>query len=239
LLPWPGSWSAGGPGRHEQNLGPFPLAPVTETPTDKQSRGVILVLVGVLVLVLGFAVWSLKGLAPDTSVFGPGPTFTPVPLKPSETGAAAGAGGPAAARPVIKGVASIDPYGDNREHPETVERAFDGDPDSVWKTEEYKTSDLSGKKGVGLVLDLGRTSTVRQVTVSTATGGGRLELRTLGKDDKPGSTVLAGAEITADGAVLAPRGGTVVQRYLVIWCTEVPEVSAGKWRLDVSEISVR
>lgn len=244
LLPWPDAWP-GTPGRRDEpNLGPFPLAPVTEAPSEKQSRGVILALVGVLVLVLVVAVWGLKGLVPDSSAFGPGPTFTPVPLKPSETaGAPAGNGQggavQAGARPQIKQIASFDPEGDNREHPETVDRAFDGDPDTAWKTEEYKSADLSGKGGVGLVIDLGTKSTVRSITVDTPRSGGKLELRTLGADEKLDKTVLAGSDITTDSTVLTPQGGSVVERYLVVWITEAPEVDPGTWRLDVSEISVR
>jgi eukaryotic-like serine/threonine-protein kinase len=247
LLPWPDSW----PGRQpadEPSLGPFPLAPVADKPTSGQSRAVIVALLVVLLLVGVFAVYSLRTIKPDTTLLNPGPGFTPPvtgSVKPSGNASSPPATPSrpptvAARKPSVLNVVSIDPGGDGSEHPELVGRAFDGDPQTFWRTDGYQTVDFSGaKKGVGLVLDLGRPTTVSVVTVDSLGRGGALELRVTNDPGSPGTKVIARSAISQGQATLSPPRGTVVSRYLVLWCTELPRLSGTKYRLDVSEITVR
>lgn len=247
LLPWPNGWPGTRDPAIEASLGPFPMAPVAETPSRRESRGVIIALVTVLALVLGFAVWSLRDVAPGRTLLNPSPTFPPVlPTSTTATPTGAATATPparptaaAAARPVVRAAVSLDPEGDGSEHPELVDRAFDGDRGTFWRTDGYQTADYSGgKRGLGLVLDLGRPATVSRVTVDIAGRGGRLQLRATDDPGRPGR-VLVESAVQNQQAVLTLPAGTLVSRYLVVWCTELPRLSGTKFRLDVSEISVR
>ena len=248
LLPWPNGWPGTRDPAFEANLGPFPMAPVAETPTRRESRGVIIALVTVLTLVLGFAVWTLRDVAPSSALLNPSPTFTPVrPASATGTPTGAATAAPparptaaaAAARPVVRAAVSLDPEGDGSEHPELVDRAFDRNQGTFWRTDGYQTADYSGgKKGLGLVLDLGRPTTVSRVRVDIAGRGGRLQLRATDDPGRPGR-VLVESAVQDQHAVLTLPAGTLVSRYLVVWCTELPRLSGTKFRLDVSEITVR
>lgn len=55
--------------------------------------------------------------------------------------------------------------GDN---PQIAARALSGDPATPWTSQWYATSDLNGKGGTGLLLDLGRTVTITSVRLSLA-----------------------------------------------------------------------
>lgn len=73
--------------------------------------------------------------------------------------------------PRIVSAAAVDPEGDGVEHDELVDDAFDGDSDTAWKTETYKTSFASQKSGVGLLINMGRQSEVNMVTIVSPTNG--------------------------------------------------------------------
>ncbi len=60
------------------------------------------------------------------------------------------------------------------EHPDEVEYAIDGDPDTAWPTETYRISPTlpdTGKSGVGLIVDAGKPATARTVTLRSEDGG--------------------------------------------------------------------
>ncbi len=63
----------------------------------------------------------------------------------------------------IAGVADFDPFGDGdrREHPELLPNVLDGDPETVWTTENYRAADLGAKDGVGLLVTLAEPVAVR------------------------------------------------------------------------------
>ncbi|MFL6028075.1 MAG: murein biosynthesis integral membrane protein MurJ, partial [Friedmanniella sp.] len=99
-----------------------------------------------------------------------GPRATPA--QPHPTGAAA-------VLPISAG-RDFDPQGDpNRENPAEVRLAFDGDPDTRWRTVSYLGSPKFGnlKRGVGLVLDLGSAQPVASVEVSLVGSGTDLDVR--------------------------------------------------------------
>ena len=84
----------------------------------------------------------------------------------------------------------------------------------------------------------GGPTTVSRVRVDTAGRGGRLQLRATDDPGRPGR-VLVESAVQDQYAVLTLPAGTLVSRYLVVWCTELPRLSGTKFRLDVSEITVR
>jgi len=128
-----------------------------------------------------------------------------------------------------------DPNGNQREHPETAARAIDGNPTTGWTTEHYRTRDLAFKGGVGLVLDLGRTATVRRVQLDSAgdwTGqiyASDTDGAALSDWDRPVGEISATAGTTT---VVLDRATSA--RYVLVWVTRLPESMA----LQLDEVRV-
>ena len=85
------------------------------------------------------------------------------------TSSARGGGTPVA----LSGVGAYDPPpGDGQEHNDEAGKATDTSSATYWETQHYRSSfALLGKRGVGLVLDAGKSVTVHHVTVTTDTPG--------------------------------------------------------------------
>jgi serine/threonine-protein kinase len=134
-------------------------------------------------------------------------------------------------------VHSFDPEGkDHAEKEERAALAADGDPQTSWETNEYKTQAFGGlKSGVGLVLELTEPVDVRRVKVSSASSGwdGAVYVA-----DRPGATLadwgqpvqqLQGIEGTGEFTFDAKKGQAVL-----LWITKLAQDN----RVEVPEISV-
>ncbi len=63
---------------------------------------------------------------------------------------------------------SFDPIGDGEEHPEAVSRPLDGNPDTFWLTEKYKTRSFGQlKEGVGLIVEFETPQPLDQLRMLT------------------------------------------------------------------------
>ena len=129
-----------------------------------------------------------------------------------------GAGASAGAALKLTALASYDPEGDDgAEHPEAVPRATDGDPATYWTTSTYQDFSAT-KKGVGLVLDVGKEDSVSAVTVASDTPGYTAEIQAGTSPSGPFETVAAGKTI---GATTTFELDDVTTRYLVVWITDL------------------
>jgi len=148
-------------------------------------------------------------------------------------GLAAPAGG-ALAEPKALPAHSFDPDGDDKvENESTVANVSDGDPSTVWKTQSYNDDFPKLKPGVGVYLDLGRTSRISDVKVMATTGySAQIYVA-----DRPG------ADLSSWGPPRSgPGNGTfalsgVSGRYVLVWFTSLPQVD-GSYKVEVSEITV-
>ena len=72
------------------------------------------------------------------------------------------------------------PPGDGEEHDSELSLAIDPSPDTTWTTETYNTAviedSISGKKGVGLIVDAGQPVAARNLKIRSDTGGWSLEV---------------------------------------------------------------
>jgi eukaryotic-like serine/threonine-protein kinase len=134
-----------------------------------------------------------------------------------------------------------DPFGGG-EHPDRVPEAFDDDPDTYWRTQQYRGNpELGGlKPGVGIWLDLGEPHPVTDLVVSTTNPGASF-------------TVFVG-DAPPDGDVAPEDWGTAVAevadagdeqrieleevtegRVWMLWFTSLPQ-DGGRYRATVSEV---
>lgn len=142
----------------------------------------------------------------------------------------------------------IDPAGDGSERNETAAFAIDGDDDTFWRTERYRSAGFGGlKPGVGLVVDLGGPARVREVTLDTESESWSVELF-LGDDFSGsrstwGDPVAAGSDL--DGKVDFDIDD-LVGRQLLVWITDPGTSDDGNddgddpdHRFELTEVEVR
>lgn len=188
--------------------------------------GVPLVLVLVLALAAVAIGVQVSRLPDDGS--DPSPSGSPA--------AAATPGGLAKLRPST--AADFDPDGDGGgENGSLVPRAFDGDPTTAWRTERYDSATLGNlKKGVGLVIDLGKPVAVREVRLVLLEDGATVQLRAAASRGESADSFDVVGEKAGAGksVVLAPRAGTRAQ-YWLVWLTKLPP-SRGGFRAQVGEV---
>src|SRR5207247_70095 len=109
------------------------------------------------------------------------------------------------------------PQGDNHvEHPEAVGRAADGNQTTFWETEHY--SGGLNKKGVGVVLDAGRSRKLSQIVVTTDTSGYTGEIEAGSSSGGPFKAV-SDSQVVNGRAVFKLHGGKA--RYYLVWITDL------------------
>jgi eukaryotic-like serine/threonine-protein kinase len=119
---------------------------------------------------------------------------------------------------------SFDPQGSGGEHDEETPFAIDGDPATAWTTETYESrEDFMGlKDGVGIILDVGEGTEVREVVLTTPNQGWSAAIHV---SDAPGASiadwgppagVVEGAD-PGDTAIELEAGG----RLVLVWITDL------------------
>ena len=139
----------------------------------------------------------------------------------------------------IVSVKDFDPYGDTKaENPQLAPLAIDGDPATAWTTVRYRQPDLSGKPGVGLLLDLGAPRPVRAVALRLVGNGTDLSLRATDDPSKAPEEFRSMAEVTGASNDLTLRVPTpVTTRYVLVWLTAIPS-NNGSYQGGLAEVRV-
>ncbi len=227
----------------DDRAAPPPRGPRFLTRSRKLILGV-LALVVVAVLVLGYAGTQLA------SVFGTGQPATKLPSlqlgptsAPVPSPGAAPAPGPAPAPPAAGSVtvtgASVFSPGGAADHPEDVGRALDGNPATVWSTDQYLQQFPRLKNGVGLLLTLAGPTKLSNVSIDSPSPGTVVEIRTspnpnpqLDQTVVVGTTTLTGGRSEISVQVTAPV------QYVLVWITRL-STAGGTNQSDIGEIALR
>ncbi len=221
----------------------LPPTPLSRPPRD-QTRAVLALMAGFVAVFLLIGYCGLRGLGSSSGTPAvPRPTAAApsatTPTGPTTAPATPSASPTAATAPVrIASVSGFDPEGDGAEKDSTAGDAFDGDPDTAWESETYRSDTYGGlKDGVGLLVDLGAPARVTSLTARLGGEGSSVELRTATGSTLDGSRVIATAD-DASGTVPLRAATAVTTRYLVLWFTTPARVDDG-YRAVVDELSVR
>lgn len=213
-----------------------PVPQIQHRPTPPPSNGggmlgkVAMTTIVLLVMAaVGVGAWTIgrsigNADTPTTDV-----TATPTQAAPVET---------REVKP--ESVTGFDPMGaDGEERPELALLAVDGKPSTDWHSESYASADFGNlKSGVGLLLDLGQSVPVKQVTIDFGgeSSGGTVELRVGGSADLNSLKAIhkfSGATGKKTYNAEAPEKG----RYLLVWFTKLPTYQ-GKFRGTVHDVKV-
>jgi serine/threonine-protein kinase len=157
-----------------------------------------------------------------------------------------GGGGepPAGAEIKLVAASDFDPLGDSVEHPDEVGYAIDGDPATVWPTEEYTTDPVvetaANKPGVGLVVEAADPVQGTSMSISSLDGGWDAQIYAAadgppdsldGWGQPVGEISDAGADVRVALDVPSPASS-----YL-IWFTKLTG-NPGEYKVELSEVSL-
>lgn len=209
----------------------------------RRSRTALVVLAGVAVVVVVVIVIAFQALfssldrgAPNPSSEQPRPSAS-ASSSPSSPETPSQEPVPAGPAPEIASATVFDPSGGEGDHPEAVDRAFDGDPSTYWYTMTYKQANFSGfKEALGYLVTLEQPTTVGSVTLNVSGEGGKVEIRDSDPSDPGGGTVLASGAFAPDTTLTFDR--PVETDHLTIWITELPTANDGAFRLELNEIEL-
>ncbi|MDQ7992412.1 MAG: hypothetical protein AAGC63_09010, partial [Propionicimonas sp.] len=135
--------------------------------------------------------------------------------------------------------------GSAQENPRQAPLAIDGDTATAWQTERYRKLPTFGglKPGVGLVLDLGSATEIRQVALVVDGGPTALEVRVPVEpaDEPPLESQaqwrkVARAESGSGEVLLGFAAETT--RFVLVYLTELPPVEDGYFRGAIAEAVV-
>lgn len=141
----------------------------------------------------------------------------------------------------VETVTSYDPLGDDEENSDDALLAVDSDTETAWTTVSYRQADMSGKAGVGLLVDLGVEQEVYSVEIDFISTGHTAEIYVVNSTQPDFTTELKFGDTNPNEAsskvsVTKPTSG----RYVLVWLTpDLPESESGDFQGGISEIKVR
>ena len=218
---------------------PIPPAPVSAArrPARRNRLGllVVIVLLGMALVAAGLV--AVIGMQRRTDS-----AAEPSSAPPSATATPA-----APVRLSIAAADDFDPQGDPpEENPGETKLAVDGDMSTRWQTNRYLGNPKLGnlKRGVGLVVDLGKVATVGSVKVSLSGSGTNFDVRVPRGDAASASTPpmtsdsrwkVVGKATKATKTTAVNLAEPIKTRYVLIYLTSLPREGGG-YRGGVYEI---
>ena len=225
---------------------PLPLLHAgAETPTRSQTKIVVSILVGflVIVLLLGYCGISSIGagsslplgtVAPPRSASAAPSATTPAPA-PSSSARTTTASGPI----TIKDATGFDPEGDQSEKDSLAKAVLDGNPATAWQSEGYNSPSFGGlKKGVGLILDLGSPKVVHSATLVLGNGPADVTVYSAPTRSLDGASTIGTAQGAGDTVTVTANGDLEPARYVIVWFTLLPQ-DGSRYRASLADISLR
>lgn len=136
-------------------------------------------------------------------------------------------------------VTDFDPEGNGEESPKLATNATDGNPLTAWRTVGYRSADLGGKSGVGLIFDLGESREVSTVLVRSTLPGWAAELRAAGEGGSRAADFRTLTNFTASEETTVRLPRTESARYFLLWITRLIDDESGNefpFRAFVAEV---
>ena len=202
------------------------------------ARAVIAIVIVLVLAAVGVAAWSIsRGLHHS-------PTTAPSRTQSSSQSAAA-----AAAVPLTPVSATVyNPLGSSDDDdPAEAAKAIDGNASTFWHTSYYLGHQFGNlKKGTGLILDMGRTVRLSQLTVQFGTSCCTHVLIEVGNSNTASAAALS--TFTPVQSSSAAHGSTTFDvtkqtagRYVLIWITDLPPLdgSTGRYETMIYNITAR
>ncbi len=242
-----------------EDAGPLRFTQGSSAEPIRSTRKIVLgigALVVIAVIGLVFGIQAISKSGDD-----PGKTTTQAGTAPQDSAGGSNGTGttgddtPAAAPKKIAltpdMVRIVDPPDGSRSDEGEAAYTVDDDKDTVWKTSGFNEAKFYNKPGMGLLINLGTPRTVSDVRVETSAPGIAMDIRT-GPDD-PGNNSAGDDKIVktykklgdsdtgkTDGtnAVFPVFDENLKYQYILVFITELPRDSDGKYRAEISKVEV-
>jgi hypothetical protein len=222
---------------------PLPMLPADTglAPTRDQSKIVLAIVVVFLIVAIFFGYLGMSKIgsntnlglgdapAPKGTVKVTAPAVTVTPTQPDDSGGSTFA---------VLGATGFDPAGDGAERNGEAPRVFDGKDNTFWSSEGYASANLGGlKKGVGVRLDLGQDRNVSTVKLVLPNAS---DVTVYVGDDRTSldNAKQVGSSKGKSGAITLKAAAPVKGQYVFVWFTSVTQVSDGRFRATLAEVTV-
>ena len=133
----------------------------------------------------------------------------------------------------------FDPLGDGVEHPELLANLFDEDSSTAWKTETYGHRSLGFlKPGVGVIVQLEKSITLRSIEIETAALGWSGEIYvsdTIGASLEAWGNPVGIIEASSGTADVDLSGNS--GQMILLWITDLGDAPPSL-KLEISEIRI-
>jgi eukaryotic-like serine/threonine-protein kinase len=136
----------------------------------------------------------------------------------------------------------FDPEGDTSEHPDEVQLAVDGNAQTGWPTEIYTNGpglDLSGKSGVGLIVEAEAPVAASEMQITTEVPGWTATI--YGAPSGPPADLASWTQVsdpvTIEDTQPIELDATSENRYFLIWITELA-VAEGGYTAEINEVEL-
>ena len=216
------------------------------TPTRRPSwlrLGWISALVAVW---LGLAAYDLHGSLPGAMSASPAAQAHPVAHRPAARGERASFAprittprAIPARRLVPAGADALNPYANLRQgdHGDLAYRAIDDSLATAWQTDWYTTPHFGGLyPGTGLLVDLGRATTITAVRIALGPAQGAAFQVRIGAAQTLAALQSAAPVANAGGVVRVKLTKPAHGRYVLIWFTRLPADPVGTFQASVYDV---
>jgi hypothetical protein len=242
-----------------EDVGPLRFAQGTSSEPVRSTRKIVIgvgALAVIAVLGLIFGIQAISNSGKDTPQ-----NTTQANTAPqgntSDDGSGTGTGEePPAAAPKKIALTSdmvriVDPPEGDRTDEGEAAYTVDDNKDTVWKTSGFRESKFYNKPGMGLLINLGSPRTVTDVRVETSAPGIAMDIRT-GTSDPGNSSdgddqIVKNYKKLGDGDTEKTDGTNAVfpvfdenqkYQYILVFITELPRDTDGKYRAEISKVEV-
>lgn len=187
--------------------------PATSVPRRRRGRTLLLILV-VIAIVVGLAVIGLRAMASED----------PVRSLP------------------VTGLTDIDPAGDG-ENPHLLPNLVDGDHDTIWASENYRSGPEMDKGGVGIAVSLDDPHELEELVLISPSVGWDA---TFHISDRPTAPPVweewdpAVAEVSdVDGGTVKVRLGGRTGKHVLVWFTRLAPIDDRNHGIELAELDLR
>jgi hypothetical protein len=138
-------------------------------------------------------------------------------------GAPRPAGEPPVSEAAVKAVGATvyDNVGD-RDNAGRVSRVIDGDPDTGWRTSNYRQQFPALKPGVGIMTSFASPVQLSGLAIDSPSPGTQVEIRSAPSSDAAlGETVLLARATLDDGVTSVSLSNSQPAQYVLVWITRL------------------
>ncbi|HEX3787102.1 MAG TPA: protein kinase family protein [Pseudonocardiaceae bacterium] len=127
----------------------------------------------------------------------------------------------------------------NADNPGTLSRVIDGDPNTAWKTDEYRQQFPVFLPGIGVQLHFAQPTRIATVTINSPSAGTTVQIRAGSSAHPPlaSTTLLATATLKPGDTAIPLRAGSATP-YLLVWITQLGDGGEG-YQTAINEITCR